>query len=381
MAVAVVSEFNPFHNGHKYLLETAKQITNECVIAIMSGSFTQRGEVALTDKFERTKIALKNGADLVVELPTVYAVSNAQRFARCGVSIAKSFGCVNFLAFGCETDNIDVLQKASNSIADERVKSLINEEMKNGNYYPRAVENSVRKVFGDQIADVLTSPNNILAVEYMRNLDEKIKPLPIMRTGVNHDSDVTTENIASASQIRKLLRSGDKADNFMPAMPQNITYPENLERVILYKLRSMSVQDIAALSDVNEGLENRIFDAVCKYNSVEEIIDAVKTKRYTHARLRRIITCALLGITEEMQNTPVEYARILGFTGQGAELLKSCKFEVVTSVAKSVKCGGCTAEFIKKDILATDISALAYDKALVAGTDYTFGVIKADSFC
>ena len=113
MAVAVVSEFNPFHNGHKYLLETAKNITNEGVIAVMSGSFTQRGEVALTDKFTRAKTALNNGADLVIELPTVYAVSNAQRFAKCGVEIAKAFDCVDTLAFGCESESADLLLSAS----------------------------------------------------------------------------------------------------------------------------------------------------------------------------------------------------------------------------------------------------------------------------
>lgn len=376
MAVAVISEFNPFHNGHKYLLQSAKQITNESVIAVMSGSFTQRGEVALTDKFERTKTALRNGADLVVELPTVYAISNAQRFARCGVSIAKSFDCVNYLAFGCETDNINALLNASKSTEDEQVKKLISEEMKNGNYYPRAVESSVRAVFGDETADVLTSPNNILAVEYIRNLGEKIKPLPIKRTGVGHDSDITTADIASASQIRNLLRAGQSVDSFVPEEPKNITYPENLERAVLYKLRSMSAEEIAKLPDVSEGLENRIFDTVRKYNSVVEIISAVKTKRYTHARLRRIIACALLGITEEMQNMPVNYARVLGFTEKGAELLKSCNFEVVTSIAKSLKNGGRTAGFIKKDILATDISALAYEKILPAGSDYTYGIVK-----
>ena len=124
MAVAVVSEFNPFHNGHKYLLETAKNKTGEGIIAVMSGSFTQRGEVAVTDKFSRARTALENGADLVIELPTVYAVSNAQRFAKCGVEISKAFDCVNFLAFGCENDNIELLQKACNALDNENVKTI-----------------------------------------------------------------------------------------------------------------------------------------------------------------------------------------------------------------------------------------------------------------
>jgi len=375
MAVAVVSEFNPFHNGHKYLLETAKNRTGEGVIAVMSGSFTQRGEVALTDKFTRAKTALNNGADLVIELPTVYAVSNAQRFAKCGVEIAKAFNCVNFLAFGCENDDIDELIKASNAIENEDVKLKINEEMKNGNYYPRAVELAVRNILGDKTADILTSPNNILAVEYLRNLTDRIKPLPVMRKGAEHDSNVTSENIASASQIRTLLRDKKQAESFLPEIPENITYTENLERIILYKLRSMTVQDFSVLPDVNEGLENRIFEAVNNYNSVKEIIEAIKTKRYTHARIRRIITCALLGITEQMQNTKVNYARVLGFTSEGAQMLKDCDIEVVTSVAKALKNEN-IREMLEKDVYATDISALAYNEITVKGIDFTTPIIK-----
>ena len=376
MAVAVVSEFNPFHNGHKYLIETAKNKTGEGIIAVMSGSFTQRGEVAVTDKFSRARTALENGADLVIELPTVYAVSNAQRFAKCGVEISKAFDCVNFLAFGCENDNIELLQNACNALDNENVKTIISEEMKNGNYYPRAVELAIRSVLGDETADVLTSPNNILAVEYLRNLsNSKVKPLPVMRKGVQHDSNITSGNIASASQIRTLLRNEQQAKSFLPQVPEKITYTENLELITLYKLRSMTLQDFAKLPDVNEGLENRIFEAVNNFNSVKEIIEAVKTKRYTHARIRRILTCALLGITEDMQNIDVKYARVLGFTQSGAKMLKSCNIEVVTSVSKALKNEN-ISEMISKDVYATDVSSLAYSTVLSKGIDFTTPILK-----
>ena len=377
VATAVICEFNPFHNGHKYLLEKAKKITGQPIIAIMSGSFTQRGEVAVTDKFSRAKIALENGADLVVELPTVYAVSNAQRFASCGVHIAKAFDCVDALAFGCESESADLLLSASNAVEDERVSALIKDEMKSGNYYPRALENAVRTVFGDETADVLTSPNNILAVEYIKSLGKgKVKPLPILRTGVDHDSEVTVESFASASQVRKMLRAGESAESFVPTVPCEITYPKLLERAVICKLRSMQVEDFAKLADIGEGLENRIYRAVNECNSLEAIIDFVKTKRYTHARIRRIITSAFLGITEEMQNTPVEYARVLGFTKAGASLLKSCRLEVVTSVSEGLKNGGNIEKLLKADVLATDISALAYKNINRCGIDYTTPVIK-----
>lgn len=377
MAIAVVSEFNPFHNGHKYLLEKAKTLTGEPIIAVMSGSFTQRGEVALASKFSRAQTALQNGADLVIELPVVYAVSNAQRFARCGVEIAKSFDCVNYLAFGCENDDLQILSNAAAAIENDEVKKIIAEEMKNGNYYPRAIEKAVREVFGDLTADMVSSPNNILAVEYLRNLnDSKIKPLPIKRVGAEHDSEITSGEFASASQIRNLLRNQENAEKYLPTVPESITYPENLERAVLYKLRSMSAEDFRKLPDVNEGLENRIMSAAKKYNSIKEITDCIKTKRYTHARIRRIIICAFLDITEDLQNTSVEYARVLGFSKSGAELLKSCRFEVVTSVAKALKNEGNIAKLLEKDILSTDIAALAYDAVQNSGADYVTPIVK-----
>ena len=162
MAIAVICEFNPFHNGHKYLINKAKEFVNEPVIAIMSGSFTQRGEAAVTDKFSRAKTALKNGADIVLELPTVYSVANAQLFAKCGTYIARSFDCVNYLTFGCETDDITQLMNAADSADNTEVQKIIKNEMKRGGYYPRALENAVRQILGDATADIFTSPNIFL---------------------------------------------------------------------------------------------------------------------------------------------------------------------------------------------------------------------------
>lgn len=377
MAVAVISEFNPFHNGHKYLIETAKRLTNEPVIAIMSGSFTQRGEVAVTDKFSRAKTALENGVDLVLELPAVYAVANAQRFAFCGLQIAKSFDCVNYLAFGCESGNVDSLKKALDAVENPEVNELISAKMSSGDYYPRALQSAVSEVFGEETAEVLSSPNNILAVEYLKNLaDTNIQPLAVKRIGADHDSEKTGGEFASASLVRSILRRNENAEKYVPSVAQKITFPENLERIMLYKFRMMTAEDFSLLPDVNEGLENRIADAVKNYNSVEEIITAVKTKRYTHARLRRIVTCALLDITESLQRTPIEYVRVLGFTKTGASLLKRCSIEVVTSVAKALKSESDIVKLLEKDVLATDIAALAYNDVGKCGKDYLEQIVK-----
>ena len=377
MAVAVISEFNPFHNGHKYLVQTAKKLTNEPVIAIMSGSFTQRGEVALIDKFSRARTAIENGVDLVLELPTVYAVANAQRFAFCGVQIAKSFDCVNYLAFGCESGNVDSLKNALSAVGNPEVNQFLSEKMSAGDYYPRALQSAVREIFGDETAEVLSSPNNILAVEYLKNLaDSDIQPLAVKRVGTDHDSKEACEEFASASLVRSILRKGENAVKYVPSVSAKITFPENLERIMLYKLRTMSAEDFSLLPDVNEGLENRIVDAVRNYNSLEEIISSVKTKRYTHARLRRIMTCALLDITESLQRTPIEYVRVLGFSNEGASLLKNCRFEVVTSVAKAMKAEPNITNLLEKDVLATDIAALAYNDVIRCGNDYIQQIVK-----
>lgn len=380
MAVAVICEFNPFHYGHRYLLGEAKRITGTEVLAVMSGSFTQRGEVALCSKFERAKTALENGADLVLELPSAYAVANAERFAKGGVDTAKLFSCVEYLAFGCEDDDLELLTKAAFARDDKKVKEIIAERMDGGDYYPRAYEYAARQVFGDKAADIITKPNNILAAEYIRALDGSgIKPLPVKRKGAQHDSDMTDGEYASASYIRTLLRSGKDAGELLPEVPREITYPEKLDTALLYKLRNMTAEEIRLLPDVGEGLENRIITAARSCPSVEALINEVKTKRYTRARICRILTCALLGITEELQTKDIRHARVLGFTPGGEKMLKTCSGEIVTSVSKAMEKGGNTAELLAADIRAADTLALAYSTIKPCSADYLTKIIKVNS--
>lgn len=379
MAVAIICEFNPFHNGHKYLIDTVKRLTREPVLAVMSGSFVQRGEPAACSKFERAETALKNGVDLVVELPAAYAVSCAQRFAQGGVSIANSFVDVDRLAFGCETDNPDALKAAAYAIDNREVNRSVTEKMKGGAYYPQAFESAVREILGNDTADVLTSPNNILAVEYLRALKgSTVEPLPVRRTGAAHDSDIIVGDYVSASKLREMLRRGEDVSRFVPDTPDCITYPENLERAILFKLRTMTADDFRVLPEVSEGLEYRFITAVSRYNSLKEILFAVKTKRYTLARLRRIICCAALGITEEMQSRTANYARVLGFTDEGEKMLKSCSFEIVTSVGKTMREGDKNVDFLRRDILASDLAALAYKQVKPCASDYRTKMIRVN---
>lgn len=376
MAIGIICEFNPFHNGHKYLIQKAKGHTNEPVIAVMSTSFTQRGEVAVTDKFSRAKSALLGGADLVIELPVAYAVSNAEVFAKSGVKLLSSFSDLSCLAFGCETDDIGLLKKAVSAHRDTAVQALVAEKMQGGSYYPKALETAVREIYGNDTADILSTPNNVLAVEYLKALPQNIIPLPIQRKSVSHDSAVTANGFASASYIREQLKKGGDISEFVPYEPCTLAFPENLENAMLYKLRSMSADDIRNLPDVTEGLENRIFSAVREYNSVNEILFAVKSKRYTLARLRRIIVSALLGITKEIQGITPCYARILGFTDEGAKALKSCNLPVITSVKKGLAMGGDIEKLLKTEIFATDVFSLAVNPPQKCGADFTTPIIK-----
>lgn len=377
MATAVICEFNPFHNGHKYLLESAKKVLKEPIIAIMSGSFTQRGEVAVCDKFVRAKSALENGADLVLELPVVFSLSGAEGFAKAGAAIASAFDCTNHLAFGSESGDCGLLKRSANAVCDERVQALVRDGMKNGGYYPRELESAVKTVFGDEISSVLCEPNNILAVEYIKALSStSVEPFSVARTGAAHDSRIADNDLASASHIREMLRNGENAKKYAPYVPDEITFSENLDRPLLYRLRTMTREEISKLPDVGEGLENRIADAAMQCSASAEIADFVKTKRYTHARIRRILACALLGIEKAHTQIPIEYVRVLGFTKDGAELLKDCRLNVVTSAIAGLKIGGSTKALLEKDISAYNISALAYRVPKKGGLDFTTQIVK-----
>ena len=377
MAVAVICEFNPFHNGHAYLLWEARRLTNAPVVCVMSGSFTQRGEAAITDKFTRAAIALKNGADLVAELPAVYAVANAQRFAEGGVAVAALLPSVTHLAFGCETDDLERLQTAADAAADENINARIAEQMKTGESYPRAFSAAVREVYGEKTAALLASPNNILAVEYLRALrGTGIKPLPVKRVGAAHDSAETVQNYASGSFLRAALQRGEDAAAYMPELPERIADPSLLDRVILSRLRLCSPDDLRRLPDVGEGLENRILSAAQTAKSMDELVGAAASPRYTRVRIRRILACVLLDITEELQSRRIAYLRPLGFSDEGAALLRGCTGEIVTSPAKSLRGESEILPYLRRDILATDMAALAYEPPLRAGLDYITKIAK-----
>ena len=373
----VICEYNPFHNGHKYLLEQIKS-DNNSVIAVMSGSFTQRGDVAIADKFSRAETAVKYGADLVLELPTVYACAPAETFARGAVQVLRGTGVLDSLCFGSETDDTELLKAAADIFEDERFKTELKANMESGDYYPKAVEKAAETIHSQKLAKLLSTPNNILAVEYLRALrGTDIGFKAVKRVGTNHDSNEVSGEYTSASNIRSIIKQGGSFSSFTP--DYEITNPadfKNLERTVLYRMRTMNKDEIAALPDVKEGLENRIYDAVQTSGSLDELLDSVKTKRYTMSRLRRILVYALLGITADLPQTDAPYIRVLAFNKKGAELMSHIKKRssrpLITNVSDGYNSLDDNAKRIFDiDIRATDIFNLATEKVGECKSDFT----------
>ncbi|MBO4446185.1 MAG: nucleotidyltransferase family protein [Clostridia bacterium] len=390
----IVAEYNPYHNGHQYMTAKCREAGATHLVAVMSGNFVQRGSVAIMDKRARAKAALADGVDLVLELPVPWAVSTAELFARGGLSVLAGLGCVQSLAFGCETADKDLLEKAADAVCDIKVHGLIKEELEGGITYAAARENAVRRLYGDEIADVISKPNNILAVEYlkaMKSIGTTFDLMPIERRGAEHDSLKENGEFSSASALRIMLERGDeRAFEFMPeASVEEFKRLEKVgrapvtiddsERAILSRLRMLTVEDIKKAPDISEGLENRIYNAIQSATSLEELYSIVKTKRYTHSRIRRIVTALYLGITPQLALEKVPYVRVLGFNEQGREILKLAKDSATLPIImKSSQTeeltdyGKCIFDLECK---ATNLYNLATPRILPCGTELTDEVI------
>ena len=338
MNYGIVAEFNPFHNGHKYLVDSLKQNENDTVTAVMSGNFVQRGEPAVLDVNLRTKIALASGVDLVLSLPFPYCSATAEKFALSGVTVLDSLNCLDSLGFGSESNDKKTLLECAKNLRTLDFNLLVSKLVESGVSFPTAREQAVKELFGEKEAELLQKSNDILGVEYAKALLELNSSLDITtvkRTGASHDSKEGTENIRSASLIRTFIDDLDEVKSFVPnesfevlkeaTENKKIIDYSKYELSLLFKLRTMSVEDLSKLPDVTEGLEYRIFEAVRNSTSYYELLEKIKTKRYTLSRIRRILLFAYLGVTKELLETPVPYIRVLGFNEKGAKLLKECK--------------------------------------------------------
>lgn len=375
----IVCEYNPFHNGHKYHIEQTKEKFGAThIIAVMSGNFTQRGDVALIDKYKRAETALKNGVDLVIELPVAYALASAEQFAQGAVYLLNSLGCVNMLSFGSESGDIKLLRETAGAVYYAMESEEFNKHLKNGLSYPAALQKAIEKYYTDDVIETLAAPNNTLAIEYLKALDtfaSPIEPVTIKRAIAGHDSEIENPSqIVSASQLRKMITEGKDISALAPESDfSNTASILNIENAILSKLRFMSKSEIEKTPNAVLGLENRIYRAVQVSTSLNELYFLIKTKRYTLARIRRIVLSAFLGITKNDLKIMPSYVRILGMNSKGKEILAAanCELPINTSLAQLEKTSDNAKKQAKLEARCDSQYALALNKKERCGLDYT----------
>ncbi|MCL2580698.1 MAG: nucleotidyltransferase family protein [Oscillospiraceae bacterium] len=335
----VVAEFNPFHNAHAAVCAAARQTGVTHMVAVMSGNFVQRGDFAVTDKRVRAACALAGGIDLVLEIPLPWAMATAQTFARGGIGLLAGCGCVDLLTFGSESADLPSLQALAQGIDSPALEARLREILPTGQTYAKARELAAREVLGDALAGRLSSPNDLLGIEYLRAanaLGWNPEILLVKRKGVAHDAGKPSGGYASASYLRDQTLDFDTLARFIP--PQSLTllkqaaddglYPADkskLETATLAHLRRLSRADLANLPDISEGLENRLYAAIRNAGSTAGLAGAIKTKRYTLARVRRLILSGFLGLRRENSAGLPPYARILGLNTRGEEILEKMK--------------------------------------------------------
>lgn len=384
-SAAVIAEFNPFHNGHKYLSEQANRFGISHKVAVMSGSFVQRGDLSIISKFERAEFALSNGFDLIVELPISFALSSAQNFAFGGTQIADSLN-VDYLLFGSENGETAKLTETAKTLLSDNIKPIIKENLKKGFTYAKALELAVKKINPDTID--LQNPNDILGIEYISSVlknNFSVLPIAISRRAVKHDDELTNGNFASASLIRDYIKSG-KTEDIKNFVPENI-YSEylrlykngeiaditSLEKAILIKIKSLSAADFKNISDVSEGLENKIVSAAKTSLTLQELLENIKSKRYTMSRIRRIILSAFLGIDNTFSKIDVPYIRVLGFNEKGLEIIKNAKNNIpIITKASQLK----DNPLFIKEMFATDCFNTALRSPKCSSEDLTHKIIK-----
>lgn len=340
----IVSEYNPFHFGHKLHIEKTRRMGASHIVAVMSGNTVQRGDIAVMDKHFRAKKACENGANLVVELPCPYSCASSENFARGAVKILKGMGCVDMLSFGCENDDLDALLKATDSTMGLCNSHRVKELCAKGLSYPTALTKACEEIYGNQTAHILKSPNNTLAIEYIK-ASEKIgfsaEFLPIKREGAGHDEEKAYGNIASASFIRNMAFSGEDFSKFLPyeINDEEMFCLEEMSKAVIFNLKTKTLEEILAIPDCTKELGVKLFKLLQKGENMTlaQLYDALKTKNITHARIRRVILYSILGVrAEDFKIRP--YARILAFDDKGAEILAEVKkrgnIEISQSLSK-----------------------------------------------
>ena len=391
---AIICEYNPLHNGHVHHIRETRKHGATHILCVLSSNFVQRGDVALLSKFDRAALAVRAGADMVVELPSAFSCSAAEVYATSAVTLLDSLGIVDELSFGSSSgdiENISLLTEASLSTT-QIYGDRIRERMKQGDSYPAAVWEIVRQRYGNQVAGKMHDPNNLLAIEYMKamqKLNVSFSAFTIPRRCVMHDEAEPSGQFASAGFIRKSVAEGDLGYvDYMPGYAAKLLSDRlaegrtaslrQLERAALYRMRTITTEELMQLPDVNGSLASRFY-AARNAVSLEALLAQVKTKCYTMSRIRRIVMYALLDLRREQQTGNVPYARVLAFSERGSELMAIAKeksrIPVNTSLARLRAESAAASAMVQTEERASHVYGLAQRTISSAEEDFRARVI------
>lgn len=375
--VGLIAEYNPFHNGHQYHIEKAKEISSaDAVIVVMSGNFVQRGAPAIMPKHLRTEMALKAGASLVIELPVCYATGTAEQFAYGAVSILHKLGCVDAICFGSECGNITILNKLAEILCNEpdEYKKCLQKYLRNGLSFPLARQKAIEEIYPSQdFSDILEQPNNILGIEYLKalyRLNSNIKPYTIERISSGyHDTDLQNE-FSSATALRQTIISGNFKDLHGQVPDNNIAlfeenyrkrypiYANDFSLILKYRLLNETKSSLTEYADVSEELANRICNQLNSFVSYEQFCELLKTKEMTYSRISRALLHILLGI-KKTNYTDIQYARVLGFSKDDSDVLTVIKklttIPLLTKLTATKDLSELAVQMLNQDIYASNL--------------------------
>ncbi len=391
----IIAEYNPFHKGHAYHIEQAKRVTGaDSVVVVMSGNFTQRGTPAIVDKYARAKMALLNGADVVIELPSCYACGSAEYFADGAIALLDGLGTVDCICFGTECGDINLLRPIAEFLANEpeEFKIILQEEMKNGHTYPQSRNTALAHCIPGfaEVENIIGSPNNILGIEYMKSIirrKSRIVPYAIQRTGADYHSYRLADNAFSSSMaLRQSVDLQGNLDLIRDQIPENVyqilkeefgshcpIFPRDLSSMLKYKLLVEESHGYTSFVDITDDLSDRILKNIYQSYDYEQLCEVLKSKNMTYARISRLLCHILLNLRKAdmesyRENGTVFYARVLGFKDDERNVLshiaKASTLPLITQVSQwRSLTSECAQKQFERDLLATHIyESVAADK-------------------
>ncbi len=369
MAVGLIAEYNPFHNGHLYQINKIRQMyPEEEIVLILSGNFTERGDVSIIDKWTKTKIAKENNIDLIIELPIIYSIQSADYFAKGSIEILNALK-VNKLVFGSELDDIELLTEiAKSQINNNELDKLTKIYGRMGYNYPTSLSNAIYDITGKKV----DTPNDLLGISYIKEIlknNYNIKPVLIKRTNDYHNKDIN--EISSGEAIRKALKDNKEIKSSVPIETynnlNNLHFIDDYFPLLKYKV--LTEKDLSIYHEVNEGIENKIKKEILNSNNYDELINNVKSKRYTYNKIKRILLYILLNITKEESNklNSWNYVRILGFNEKGKNYLnkvkKDCPLKIISKFERN-------NSLLSLELRATTIYSLPHNEIELINKEY-----------